>query len=324
MFCASEFADVSSAWGITFNIWNSGKSIDKNSFVHKLCKNENDEISEFGTKKLSNFDDKDVCTVNDFVQRPFAGMKKINSSQLICIDIKSFTFAKKDIKTYINHICSIDIYGNDVQNNGTCSIRNVAPSAHSIPLTYDNIFESCIVYSIRTLTEGSWINDKDMYDMNVDISDEFRNDAFVHSMFANYCCGIKVDADRLYNEFFWCNPKDIAEWANDCNNDEVYNDANTMLESFVYKKLQAITLSAEAQAVLDKANELLKKSMKYRKLFNDEHPQYQILNADQGWYCIKAMLKEYMPDELKEFKEIYKKLADKMRPMIYTLGFLRK
>lgn len=97
-----------------------------------------------------------------------------------------------------------------------------------------------------------------------------------------------------------------------------------MPESFVYKKLQAITLSAEAQAVLDKANELLKKSMKYRKLFNDEHPEMQILNADAGWYQIKQMLKEYMPDELKEFKELYKKLAEKMKPAIYELGFLQK
>lgn len=40
-------------------------------------------------------------------------------------------------------------------------------------------------------------------------------------------------------------------------------------------------------------------------------------------YQIKALAKEYMPDLLKEFKEIYKALADTMRPMIYELGFLK-
>lgn len=44
----------------------------------------------------------------------------------------------------------------------------------------------------------------------------------------------------------------------------------------------------------------------------------------RGWYQVKAILKEYMPNELKEFRELYKKLADKMRPMVYELGFLRK
>ena len=42
-----------------------------------------------------------------------------------------------------------------------------------------------------------------------------------------------------------------------------------------------------------------------------------------GWYQIKGMLKEYFPNELKEFNELYKALADKMRPMVYELGFLK-
>ena len=40
-------------------------------------------------------------------------------------------------------------------------------------------------------------------------------------------------------------------------------------------------------------------------------------------YQIKALCKEYMPELLKEFKEVYKVLADKMRPMVYELGFLK-
>ena len=87
--------------------------------------------------------------------------------------------------------------------------------------------------------------------------------------------------------------------------------------------LQNIELSNEAKVVLDKAIELTKKSFRYRELFNEEHPEYQILNFDCGWYQIKAMLKEYMPQEYKEFTELYKKLADKMRPMVYELGFLK-
>ena len=58
-------------------------------------------------------------------------------------------------------------------------------------------------------------------------------------------------------------------------------------------------------------------------MFNDEHPEYQILNWDCGWYQIKGMLKEYMPNEYKEFTNVYKKLADKMQPMVYELGFLK-
>ena len=59
-------------------------------------------------------------------------------------------------------------------------------------------------------------------------------------------------------------------------------------------------------------------------MFDDEHPAYQVRTFDAGWYQVKAVLKEYMPDELKKFRELMKKLADRMRPAVYELNFLRK
>lgn len=92
----------------------------------------------------------------------------------------------------------------------------------------------------------------------------------------------------------------------------------------VYKKLQEITLTSEAQSVLDKASEIVRKTFKYRELFNSEHPEYQINNWDCGWYQIKALAKEYAKEDLNDFKELYNTLANKMRPMIYELGFLKQ
>ena len=58
-------------------------------------------------------------------------------------------------------------------------------------------------------------------------------------------------------------------------------------------------------------------------MFNESHPECQINNWDAGWYQIKALLKEFMPDDLKEFRVLYKQLADKMRQQVYELGFLK-
>ena len=96
-----------------------------------------------------------------------------------------------------------------------------------------------------------------------------------------------------------------------------------MSERYVYTILKGIELSKEARNVLDKSIELTHKTFKYRLLFNDEHPEYQILNADCGWYQLRALIKEYIPNELKEFQKLYKDLSDKMRPMVYELGFLK-
>jgi len=116
---------------------------------------------------------------------------------------------------------------------------------------------------------------------------------------------------------------EIESLANEFNNDDCYSDVHTSEDRFVYKKLQEITLTSEAQAVLDKACEIVRKTFKYREIFNEEHPEYQINNWDCGFYQIKALAKEFAKDDLNEFKELYKKLADKMRPMVYELGFLK-
>ena len=128
---------------------------------------------------------------------------------------------------------------------------------------------------------------------------------------------------NIKNEFFFMSKNEIMNLANENNFDYTYNDARVSEERFVYKKLQEIELSKEAQDVLNKAIELTKKSFKYRELFNQEHPEYQIMNWDCGWYQIKAVLKEYFSEDLKDFQELYKILSDKMRPMVYELGFLK-
>ena len=58
-------------------------------------------------------------------------------------------------------------------------------------------------------------------------------------------------------------------------------------------------------------------------MFNESHPEYQINNWDAGWYQIKALLKEFMPNELKTFRILHKQLGDKIRQQVYELGFLK-
>lgn len=117
----------------------------------------------------------------------------------------------------------------------------------------------------------------------------------------------------------------MEELANNNSNDICYNGVHTSQERYVYNYLteHRNELSVESLNVLEKAEELVRKSFKYRMLFDEEHPEYQINNWDCGWYQIKGMLKMFIPNELKEFQQLYKVLSDKMRPMVYELGFLK-
>lgn len=323
MFCASNFSDVSSLWGITFNIWKTEECTEKNNFEHTLIKNENGEIVSFDTKTLYNFDGLNIKTVPQYVSEPLG--KKHKENIIYCKDIKTMTFENGKANVFDDYLCTINVQGNDVQNNNLSCIRNIYPKSGGgvLQITKLNLLESCVAKSIRSVISTNWIIDKDMYNMNMEIPDTFKYDCLVHSMFDNYCCSIKLGNKQLKNEFFWMSKSEIESLANEYNNDECYNDAHTSSERFVYKKLQEITLSPEAQAVLSKASEIVRKSFPYRTLFNDEHPEYQINNFDCGFYQIKMLCKEYIPDLLKEFKAVYKGLSDKIQPMVYELGFLK-
>lgn len=328
MFSAGEFANVSARWGITFNIWKSGAQEDKNSFTHTLIQSNNGgEIEELSNKTIINFDGKRIKTTAEFISENLTG-RKHTEKIVYCKDIKTNNYVLSNASVFDDYISTITCAGNDIQQNNLTCIRDVFPKSGGgiIQITKKNIFQCCIVQSIKTLITANWINDKDMYNMNVEIPISFRNDAFIYSVFDNYCCSIKLGSDQLKNEFFWISKQEMLDLAEEHNNDYTYEDALNSDERFVYLKLQEIKddLSPEAKAVLDKATDLVKKSFKYREMFNESHPEYQINNWDCGFYQVKALLKEFMPDDLKEFRSLYKQLADKMRPMVYELGFLRK
>ena len=328
MFNAGEFANVSAQWGITFNIWKSGIQEDKNSFTHIIIQSNSDcEIETLNTKTITNSDGKHVKTTAEFISENLAG-KKHNKVILCNDDVNSTNYEIKEAKVFNDYICVLYNAGNDVQTNKYTSLNNKFPKSGGgyLQVTKGNIVSASVVIAVRSIIENNWINDKDMYNMDVAIPDSFKNDAIVFSIISNYCQSIRYNNDDVKNEFFWMSKQEMLDLAEEYNNDYTYEDALNSEERFVYLKLQEIKndLSYESKAVLDKATDLVKKSFKYREMFNESHPEYQINNWDCGFYQIKALLKEFMPDDLKEFRVLYKQLADKMRPMVYELGFLKK
>lgn len=114
--------------------------------------------------------------------------------------------------------------------------------------------------------------------------------------------------------------------ADDNGFDEMYQDAVVHSQDrFVYNELQKVHLSPDAQAVLDKATDLVIKSMPERKRQHELHPEWNLQAWDAGWYQIKKVLNESddLKKELDEFKELYKAFEDRMREGVYKFGFLK-
>lgn len=334
-FKASHFADVADNWGISFSIWNSGVNTNNNDFQYSLIDNVEGEIEVVGNKIVYNTDK--LMSGGEWLR---IENKQSKANKVLMPHFSSpLKVVEKENQTLLEgSLGSVCCLSNNVDKNTQgvaifSSIQTQGTACISNSITKDNFDKCTALFSARKLIEKNWVNSKDEY-LAPNESDEryaeFVNDSIVYSLFhsaSNQSSLRQIEyKGKLWdikNEFFFMSRDDIKELANENGFDFTYNDANVSSERYVYTKLQGIELSPEAQEVLNKAIELTKRSFRYREMFNDEHPEYQILNWDCGWYQIKGMLKEYMPNEYKEFTDLYKKLADKMRPMVYELGFLK-
>lgn len=333
-FKASHFADVADNWGISFSIWNNGETTDKSIFNYTLIDNVEGEIEKVGEKIIYNIDG--MTTAKDWQKEPIKNIKVVEkptmSSALVVKEGKNCNtkIAENALGCYQN-------MGNNVdQNQIKVALFSSADSSNSngisiLPENFDRVMAN---FASRKLIDCTWVNSKDEYlapNTEHPKWQEFVNNSIVYSLFntsSNQSSLRQVEyKGKLWdikNEFFWMSRKEMMSLANENGNDACYQDANVSTDRYVYNLLQNVTLSEEAQLVLDKACELVRKTFKYRMMFDDDDENYQINNWDCGWYQIKALAKEYAKDDFEEFKSLYKKLGDKMRPMVYELGFLRK
>lgn len=330
LFNAGHFSGVSAKWGINFTVWTGGKTEQKQSFTHDLVDVVDGVIMKVGEKNIYNVDG---CSLaSDWIREDVKKLKTYDAPQMS----SALIVKPKGVGKLCNNALGyfVSIANNVYQNQQDVTMQSGTSSrGHGISVLPANFNRCMTFFAARKLIVGDWINDKDEY-LIPNTEDErwenFVSDSIVYGLFhysAIQSSLRNIDYAgthwNIKNEFFFMSKDEIKQLAEENNLIATYEEARTDIERYVYKYIQNLQLSAEAQAVLDKAIELTRKSFKFRSLFDQEHPEYQILNWDCGWYQIKGMLNAYLPNELKEFSILFKALADKMRPMVYELGFLK-
>ena len=228
---------------------------------------------------------------------------------------------------------------NSVMLNRTgCSLFSSGYSnGHGISIIPENFHKVTSLFAARKLILETWVIQKDEYLKPNDSHDDyeqFETDSIIYSLFSTYSyqsslrqVEYKGQMWDIKNEFFWMSRDRMKELADNMGYDELYNDARTASDRHVYKLLfgeECIydKLSPDAKAVLDKATELVELSMEMRQVMaNDEN---HLNSWDAGYAQLKLVWKEYFPEQFKEFRQLYKNMEDRMRPLVYELGFLMK
>ncbi|MEY4254331.1 MAG: hypothetical protein RLZZ566_1801, partial [Pseudomonadota bacterium] len=214
---------------------------------------------------------------------------------------------------------------NDLQNAGTLTalFSSVYSAGNGFHITGQNIEKAAIIFTVRLLIKHSWINHNDQFlQPSEPLSDEFRSDCLIWMLFH----GKNLTASA--NNLEWSGKKwSIVNHFIPYTESEV-NAPDRFESDFMVQYLADKSLSIEATAVLD-AGRVLWKTYFTHTDARTVRETYKLNRADVGWYQIRNALAERnksgdtTPIHFTPMETAYAALTDKLRPQVFSLGFLR-
>lgn len=339
---AALFSQVKGDWGVSFAIFKSQSSLEASSIPSEFSLNivslngEGLALEEHGAKVIYNLDQQ--TPASEWVREFTKGAKTFDCPQLSsAINVKQ-TGCGKMVQDGIGYF---DNQANNIYFNSISAgiFSSGYAHAHGVPISRSNYFRIVALSTARRIIQPTWVNQKDEYitplETHVAYS-QWKKDCIVYTLFntssqqsSMRSITYKGNNCSIFNAFFWLSQKEMLALAEQHYFDELYQDARFDTDRFVYQLLYGEQrvydqLSTDARAVLDMASDLVRKSFPMRKLLHQSHPEWHLQAWDAGWYQVKLILKEYYKDDLKEFSTAYKAFEERMRPLVYELGFLRK
>lgn len=295
---------------------------------------ENLEIVKNGEKIIYNTDKKE--SASEWVIMPVKKLKTIDHPQLSSGLVVKQSGRGNMVNGSLGYM---DNSGNNVyyNPNRVGLYSSAFSNGNGLSVINENFFRVITLFCARKSIESNWMNQKDEYLVPKEEHENFEQfefDSIVYSIFNSASnqsslrqIEYKEQIWNIKNEFFWISVEKMKILSEENNYDNLFNDARTDTDRYVYNLLFGEEriydkLSPDAKLVLDKATELVEKSMELRQVMaNDENH----LDAwDAGYTQLKLVWKEYFQEDFKEFRQLYKNLEDRMRPLVYELGFLMK
>ena len=315
VFHSRTFEGLKGEYPIGFLIWDTGKTdLVKSVAVDVLVEGQ----YTIGEKTFFNYDGKALLT--DWITRPRANKQEVVPLKNAIVPAT----ATKDLRGRYwssGALGWLNSGGNDFQHavRDTFVFSSGYSSGRGLFITEQNLWQAAVVFSVRRLIKPTWLNDRDQFlQPSHALSDEFKTDCLVWMLFNG--SNLSAGADGLeWDGRTWSLTNHFVPFA------ESAVGATGRYESdFMVRYLAGLAFSSQAQAVLDQGRALFARfhDTSFPRLIRDE---LKLGRADAGWYQVRSALKAYGETELTDFdlfNAAYKALSDKLRPMVYELGFL--
>lgn len=209
---------------------------------------------------------------------------------------------------------------NDLQQaNKTALFSSGFNGGHGLYLVPENLWQAAIVFSVRRLIKPTWLNDRDQFlQSSQPLSEEFKADCLVWMLFNG--SNLTAGADGLHwNARAWSLVNHFIPFT-----EAELGVAGRFESDFMARYMASMTFSPEAQAVLDQGRALFRRfhATQFPRKIRDE---LKLGRSDAGWYQVRRALEAYGDTELTDFepmKTAYSALSEKLRPLVFSLGFL--
>ncbi len=320
---SKAFDGLTGNFPIGFLIWQTNQNIKKKYHIAEINADVLDKNAQpIGEKNFESTPSEKL--LSNWVLRPKA-------NKIDVIPLKNATTpatASKDLrgtKWADNAIGCFVIKGPDVQNASTQALLSSGyGSAGTIFVTNENLWKISVIFSVRKLVKPTWLNDRDQFlQPTAPLTKEFKADCLVWMLFN----GSNLTASA--NDLEWNGKKwSIVNHFIPFTEEEV--GAPGRFESdFMVRYMHDKTFSAEAKAVLAAGKKLWQAYFAHTdvRTIRDE---LKLNRPDVGWYQVRKALQarnasgDFPPVFFEPFETAYKELTEKLRPMVYDLGFLRQ
>jgi hypothetical protein len=210
---------------------------------------------------------------------------------------------------------------NDPQNAGnlTALFSSVYSAGNGYYVTKENLWQAAIVFAVRRLIKPTWLNDRDQFlQPSKPLTEAFKSDCLIWMLFNG--SNLSAGADGLrWNDRDWSLVNHFIPFT------EAELGVNGRFESdFMARYIAPLSLSPEATAVMD-AGRALWRQFHATQFAHKIRDELKLGRADAGWYQVRKALEansDNEPVNFAPFKAAYTALGDKLRPLVFELGFL--
>lgn len=319
---SKAFEGLNGDFPIGFLIWKTNQGTKKKTPITEVTVEMlNKKALQIGEKKFYNLPNStylntwmDKPDTNDELALPLSNAIKVSSNPRL----------KKSCDAMVGYLYASN---NDLQHAGmeTCLTSSIFTGGNGggAYVKAENLWQAAVVFTVRRIVKATWSNNRDQFlQPSAPLTDEFKTDCLLWMLFSN--SNLSAGANDIeWNGKKWSLVNHFIPYT------EAEVNAPDRFESdFMVQYLADKILSAEATSVLDAGRDLWRAYFAHTDV-RTVRDQYKLNRSDVGWYQIRNALGERnksgdtAPINFTPFEIAYDVLTTKLRPQVFSLGFLR-